>query len=613
MEDIEIPKIEYTEQERKAKKVFQNYFTSILYEKPSIIVSEKDEVKKNNVSERINSILKNSSMRIWGEIINAFYSQYKDDNNTSKDCVKKGWDEHCRFYLKGGKSTMEFIKSIIYTENEGGAVSLGFMPSTNHKSNIAKAFYQELSYNTDDSDYDFCFVVNPSLLNTERNENFIPFNRKLHKIIKAEKNILEEEIKGIFSDLLERINSSYNQKTKLKTLVKESYDYFTSSEKAVFDEFLSNTLNEPYFNFIGGKSYIDYVEKKVVIPTDTFFLHRLIIPFNFENEIMTFPTIDNKLFAECIDVSFSGIKEVTEKLWKHTELNNILRPLIHLDDISNFSYPVAGLHYQLNDIVVILSEQNPNKPQKRCKRLIEQLYFSCMEENLPSLPSTIHIGKTVYNLMKEEGDCNILNDIMTFKKQIKIKDEIVYVFEVNESIKNIENFELWCRKSKYSGISLSWESQCNVDFISKEELRRRIINICKDDFNVSLIETFKDFEKSYVCILYKNLILISVILSILEGHRNIHMEKAFKNNWEIKDKLDYKDEIELIESYTIKEPLKSYISRIIQKYVNRPYFGVYHTGQRIETLIGYIKRNFLSDKKDKFNLFLEIIYKFNIK
>jgi hypothetical protein len=604
-------KVEYTEGERKAKKVFQNYFTTLLYSKPTIKTLDNGEVKKYDVGDRINIILKSTCKMIWEKLIERFF--YKEIDTTDiKEQVKNNWDNYFRFYLKGGKSTLEFIKSISYIDKEYGETTMDFLPSSNHKSNISKAFYYDLINSTDDSDFDFCFVLNPTLMN---DSNYIRHNRPIAKIMKNMTYEINGDIKSLMPDFLELINDVYNQKTILKRLIEDSIQYFTPKEQEVFKDFIysCDSLKEPYFKFesdIGMfHSYIKALESKVTIPTDTFYLHRLVLPIKFSDKSIVFPTTDGKLFAECIDISFSKDIKVTEKLWKHTELNSMLRPLYYIDEDYIFSYPIAGLSYQLNDIVVILSENEPNKPQKRCKRLIEQLYFSCMEEKLPEVPSLIHIGKKVYELMKQEGDCKALNEIMTFKESIND----IYIFELSKSIRNIEDFEVWCRSNSYYNINLSWESQCNINFISKEELRRRIINICRDEFDIDVKEEFKDFEKSYICILYKNLILISVILSILEGHRNIHMEKAFKNNWEIKGKLDYKDEIELIKSYGIKEPLKHHISRIIQKYVNRPYFGVYHTGQRIETLIGYIKRNFLSDEKDNFNLFLEIIYKFNIK
>jgi len=568
-------------EQRQARKVFQNYFTTLLYEKPSILLSESGNVKSYNIADYINKELKESSKRIWSKVIDHFYDVYKDDNNTIQDVVKKGWEEYCRLYLKGGKSTLEFIKSALDSYKSGS-----------NKGNIAKALYHDLKYNTDDSDYDFCFVLNPALLT---DSNYIRINRKLQKIIKEEKFLIN--ISPIIPDLLERINSPFNQKKILKKLVLESYHYFTPEEQNLFDEFLRqcDNINESYFNFTQKDTLIDFIEKKVKLTTDTFFLHRLVIPFKFVDEKFNFPTVKDKLYAECIDISFSSIKEVTEKLWNKTDLNNILRPLLYLDKEHTFNYPIVGLHYQLSDIVIILSEQNPNKPQKRCKRLIEQLYFSCMEEKLPELPSIINIGKSVYELMQQEGECEALNKILTFEKSITIKEEEVYVFKLNDSIRDIEKFELWCKNSYYNNISLSWESQCNIDFISKQELIRRIINICKEDFNVTIKDYFYDNSKRHLCILYKHLLLITVISSLLEGH--ISSLSSLDNEWVLKD-------IKSVIPSNINVPLKEPLQRIIQLYVNKHPLDLY------ETLIGYIKSFFTGTNKD---IFIETLDKFTLK
>ena len=611
-------RVEYTEEERMAKKIFQNYFTKLLYEKPTSAISPNGEIKKYEVYTTINEILKESALRIWLKIIDFFYTEFEGDEPSIIELVKKGWDEYCRFYLKGGKSTLEFINGIINRYKEGYEESTeDFYPSQNHKSNIAKAFYQELKYNTDDSDFDFCFVVKPELLS---NSNFIRINRKISKLIKKEANDIEAH--KIFPDFLERINNTYNQKNILKKLIEESITNFTPEEQVIFNDFLNvcDTIQEPYFKFMKEDKYIKAIEKKVTIPTDTFYLHRIVIPFKFEDEKMKFPTVEDKLFAECIDISFSSNEKVNRKLWMQSGLDKILRPLLCLDEMKKsdqvFSYPVVGLHYQLNDIVIILSENSPNKPQKRCKRLIEQLYFSCMEEKLPELPSIIHIGKTVYELMQEENECKALNSIMKFKTSIKIKEEEVYVFEINESLRDIEKFELWCNKSFYKeNINLKWESQCNIDFLSKEELRRRIINICKEDFNVTVKEEFKEFNKMYLCVLYKNLILISTILNIWEGHRDINLEDTLISNWKVKD--NNIPEIEAITNYRdkIKKSLRSDITRLLQYYVDKQFDDLYYIGvNRPETFIGYVKRFFsYKDNGIEKASFIELVSKFTLK
>jgi len=590
---------ETTEAQRQAKKVFQNYFTSMLYDKEKIIL-DKDEVYKYDVSTKMNEIIKSSCSNIWQKIVKEYMTNELDPGKTSEDViVSKEWSDYCRFFLKGGKSTLEYIRGVMKEYSKSDSVNKG---------NIAKAFYSQYIADSSDSDFDFCFVLNPDLMD---NSNCMRHQRKLAKIIKEERHVMLDKTRDILPLLLNHINRPYNQRTILSKLIRESINEFTDKERVIFNDFLlkCDDLEEPYFRFKlkevsvvnFDKKGIEFIEKKVKLPTDTFYLSRLVIPFSFEEEF-SFPTIGDKLFAECIDISFSIDKEQAKKLWIKTDINSLLRPLKYLDKEYSFTFPVIGIDYQLNDLVLILSEESPNKPIKRCRRFIEQLYFNCIEEKLPSLPKDIFIGKSIYTLMKEENECSLLDNIITFKKEVND----MYLFELKEEFMVFSKFEKWCMSNNVKGISLSWESQCNSDFIGKEELKTRIKLICKNDFSGIKIneEYLNKYSKSYLCYLYKNLLLISVVLDLIENRKSEYMD-CFNNIWEVKRG----EEV----SFNIKNNLRDDVIYEVQRYMNKHYLDNYYKGEGIETLVKSISNKFLERKEPYLIEFVKVINKFTLK
>jgi hypothetical protein len=600
-----------SEAQRQAKKVFQNYFTSMLYDKEKIII-DKNDIYKYDVSTKMNEIIKSSCSNIWEKIVREYMTNELDPEKTSEDIiVSKEWSDYCRFFLKGGKSTLEYIQNIMKEYSKSDSV---------HKGNIAKAFYSQYITDSNDSDFDFCFVLNPDLMD---NSNCMRHQRKIAKIIKEERHLLIDKSRDVLPLLLNHINRPYNQRTILSKLIRESINEFTDEERVIFNDFLlkCDGLDEPYFKFKlkevsavnFDKKGIEFIEKKVKLTTDTFYLSRLVIPFSFEDNFV-FPTIGDKLFAECIDVSFSIDKEYSKKLWNKTDVNSLLRPLKFLDKKYSFTFPVIGIDYQLNKnsadtissdcigLVVILSEETPNKPIKRCRRFIEQLYFNCVEEKLPSLPKDIFIGKSVYTLMKEENECTLLDNIITFKKEVND----MYLFELKEEFMDLSKFEKWCMSSNVKGISLSWESQCNSDFIGKEELKTRIKLICKNDFSRIKIneEYLNKYSKSYLCYLYKNLLLISVVLDLIENRKSEYMD-CFNNTWEVK-----RDE-EV--SFNIKNNLRDDVIYEVQRYMNKHYMDNYYKGEGIETLVNSISNKFLERKEPYLIEFANTLNKFTLK
>jgi hypothetical protein len=578
--------IEYTEGQRQARKIFQNYFTKCLYDK-------KRTININYNSEPINNAIKDSCKNIWENIINLYIgtSELNMEKTSKEIIVSERWSEYIRFFLKGGNSTIEYINNILLNTNENS-----------QKRNIAKAFYTQFINSSNSSDYDFCFLIHPDCL-----KDAIRQQRKLGKILKEEKFNLRDKIKDDINKYIDYINSPYIQVLFLKRLVEESIKEFQPDEQIIFQDFLNkcDELTEPYFKFKLSNDIVKFIETKVKLPHDTFYLNRLVIPIEFEREY-NLPTVKDKLFAECIDISFSIDKEVTENLWKKTDINNILRPLNGLDKIidKGYSFPIIGLDYRLNDIVIILAENYPNKPEKRCKRFIEQLYFSCVEEKLPRLPDEIFIGISVYELMQTESDCKSLNEILTFEE--KVKD--AYRFTLNEQFKDITKFELWCRNTKFSDISLSWESMCNIDFVSKEELKLRVMSICDNEFNLKVNnEYMNSYSKSYLCYLYKHLLLISFILNIVDDHE-FRFLSLFNDTWRIIGKNDIKEFIKNNSENDIRNKVKE----VIQYYLKKHPLDNYFKGESIEKLIDYIKTSFVAYNYPQESNFVKVLNRFTL-
>lgn len=512
--------------------MFQNFFTKILYKQGS---------DNNEVARHINNMCKMHSHEIWKKLMSIYY---EDEQQKSEIIDEKkfydGWNNTMRFYLKGGKATLDSIERIIDSFKEQESIKipeeLSLIDITQpqyQKSGIFKAFYHEFSKSTEDSDFDFCFLLHPSLIQSKQHAA----DRKLTKIIKDHSIIMNNEFLdlNLNSKFIEFINKNIMQLyNTIRSFDEEQLLYFTEQQVNFF-----NTLNnENYqqklkFEYENESQSVQSVAKKVQIDTDIFYLYRIIIPLKFvDNESnRIFSNLSNKLFAECIDISFSVKSDVANMLWTKSSLDVILKPLypLYLFDypikkISNaFMYPVVSSSYQINDILVVLSEADPNKPQKRCKRFLEQLYFACAEEQMPSLPSKIMIGKSIYNLMQqEENECNELNSIMTLSKQT----ENTFEFEVK--LRNLDQFEQWCKKSTYNKVNLSWSSQCN--FISKDKLITYVQNLVGSLYDYSSKNTKPahyynlpyDLLKSttnFICEFYKQLLLLDVciILLLIDG------------------------------------------------------------------------------------------------
>jgi len=530
-----------SEDERQARKLFQNFFTKLLYSKDS-------KVQNVNLSKMANALCEKACTKLWKSFIERFYYDHDiwGNERTLNECVETGWEHIARIYLKGGKSTLSVIKSIL--ENLKDVTS----------KNITRAFFMEIRRNTDDSDFDFCFLLNP-----------LRFSRDL---IQESKYILEAIVNHMIEDMREELekemmilllslcNDSYYQCRLIYDDIKKGklIQYFTQPEQKILTEFMKDSerriqqssYSEPaFFQFTVDFPLVAGTNKSVMLDNNSFFLMRIFIPLHFINNEYdsvfrsSTSTISGKLFAECIDISISLTQEENEALWKKTSSDDILRPLKYLDTNHSFNdeeetkesttqffhYPIVDLSYQMNDLLNIVSEATPNKPEKRCRRLIEQLYFSCINEKLPSLPETIRIGETIHKLMNEntKNDCSDLHKLIRFTGEVEYTNsgQSVYVYETIEAIRNLDVFEKWCKERSFS---LAWESSCST--ITKMELQNRIQYILG-------ISPGNDWSKQFVCSLYKDLILITTLANLWVAHRERNLEiqnemlNAFQTNW----------------------------------------------------------------------------------
>ncbi len=489
------PREETTEKNRQARKLFQNYFTSCLY--------KSNSASEDHFQKRSNIVISNACSELWKLFRETFYRPNE---------ALFGWDNIIRLYLKGGKST------------------LLDMPGETTRNNIARLFYSTINTETSDSDYDFCAVVNPVFVDElERFKPDIDFimGRVFNKL-KQELHLLELE------QLLGDINSHYFQyKILFSSLIRDNLltEFTNPRDQSVLNSFISycnvNSANSNvsgFFKFSLSDEPLGNSESLVNLTTDQFYLYRIFINFTLENHDIDL--CRNKYFAECIDVSLSTNLEVTRLLWNKTSLDRIQHNVQGFDPNGYFLYPVVGLDYQLDDIIHIIAETSPNKPDKRCKRFIEQLYFSCINQKLPNLPEIITIGKDVHDLMISENtntdrdrdlecNCSLLENILDYVRQYRINDQEFYEYTPKQSISSLGNFEDWCREQ--TDYNLKWESSCNLEFISKEVLITSLITMNNELFpNEEAIPRHKleNLTKYTLCFIYKDLICIETILKI---------------------------------------------------------------------------------------------------
>ena len=491
---------ERSEDERQARKFFQNYLTTMLYKQTGSLVEEK----------AINKYIHEACAHLWKRFIFGAYNNGLD--TTPVQDATFGWNHLARLYLKGGKSTLAFLKKMLKI-NEN-----------NISNNIARVFYNQIATDTNDSDYDFNVILHHTQMEYLDDYYMLVQQIMLECLCFLKQKIHESPQDNEESDLnklLRHINSHYYQhKVMLELFEKDNImNEFNPDEQLILQEFQhycqehDATSGVPgFFQFKLSNIPIQFKSSKVDISTDNFHLFRIFIQFELvrPEHASTFELTKDKYFAECIDVSLSTKADINQDLWTKTDLEHILHSVYPFDQSPHFLYPVVGLDYQLKDLIHIIEEPNPSKPDKRCKRFIEQLYFSCIDQKLPALPTTIYIGEAVHDeMMNEESrNCKLFNDVLDFVQEIREHGQVLYHYKPKPFLQSLHNFELWCKTQTV--YNLSFESSCNENFISREVLINQILHLT----TYAQIDTLNKLSKRVLCITYKDLVIINTVLQI---------------------------------------------------------------------------------------------------
>jgi hypothetical protein len=505
-------------EERELKKCFQTYFTNALYQFSYGSIN-------NNINEEVKFLWDKMCKEIYTNInivdlLNIDRSLVRNSNtwdiNPEKNIIKVMWDHFLRFYLKGGKATLRSVNEYLQT-------------TKGQDNKIAQIFYDELVKNTLDSDWDFCLALHPSLVN---NKNIIEL---LDLFLKKKLNIIKDElIRSWNIRIFEYEQYINNIETQKQFLLKELNNSILLLTTLSISPTISNTRKQTTLNKIEELSLLIEslhnnipiifkcksfdtlflnVDKKEVgvygIERELFKLYRVI--FSFEdtyiiNNTQMHSVFPSKMFAEIIDISLSLSEQVNEKLFSKTSLNQMLNPIRNIQLVQDSQdFPIAGLAYQLNDNIVILSELNPSKPVKRLTRFIEQLKMYCLKQEVPKLPSSINISKNMIIKMMEEKDWSMFESIfdtkdLPNKEMINLSNQLFYEIKFKDNLNNLKEFEKWCIDNK-------------IEWFNTTETKEDIINLIlelfrKNDYNYTSKDSLLKFSKKQLTSLFSELEIV---------------------------------------------------------------------------------------------------------
>ena len=465
---------------REAVKVLQSYFTNILYSNEKNLDNfievirtntDIDEVKTFNdlnFSDTVNEIINKACYLVWVNLINSFSTNHP---NLNRNLI---WNHFFRFYLKGTKT---FIKTLEKYENkeeneveniDNNEISFEVVNKYNNEydqknpdyvqmddkthfefvnkpEEISKIISHELKRSIKDSDFDFTFCSNPEDIHNLHLSyvNYIQESLKL-----AQHYLINNLVNSIsLKKFVDVCNLPINQK-KLSKMIEKFEKYFTSRDRKTM-KFIKSEINKGNF----FKFDVDDIElincdkenpKRTITSLDEFYLFRVVLKMKCISHKLniTFP-----FFAEIIDISYSIKEDISTKIWKNSTLTNMIYPVNLIDITNNYGYPIANLNYLIDDTIIILQEQDPNKPEKRCEKLLNFIKLNCIEQNLPKLPSEIVIYHKVYDLLiTEECSKFLFQDLFKLKEN----DSVWYTFEINPKFLSLHSFEKWCIEQKLS-------------------------------------------------------------------------------------------------------------------------------------------------------------------
>ncbi len=328
-----------SENQRQARKLFQNFITTMLY--------SKQDIKKHTFDKEINSIINESCNDLWKMFTNVFYSFNGDPEMDEKETAIWGWNNVARLYLKGRKSTLAFLEKMI--KNTGTVIDREDLECN----------YHELSRDISDSDFDFCLVLYKTKMRNIEYYDSLTEQIMIEIMDKIKTKLDSSKLKNLTTS----INEHYFQYKLLLKSVNELYNEFSENEKVILANFKKYCEDNPitdantdrnrhlecnlkkngFFSFKLSESPIKYTKKLITITTDTFYLYRIYISFDIETYTSVFTTTKDKYFVKLIDVSMSVRDDVSMELWKKTELNKILHNVYPFDHNPIFLYPIVVL------------------------------------------------------------------------------------------------------------------------------------------------------------------------------------------------------------------------------------------------------------------------------
>ncbi len=526
----------------ETKKIFQNYFTNLLYNRKDInSMSKINEIIQNRFAERIkepyeyfkgyeifiNNILNNVSGLLW----KCIYDQlHKKENSPEYE-----WQNRFRFYLKGGKSqynkmvqlskNLEKLKFAAHDDISKYDISENYSelsfnnidPYMVYPPNLALVLSSELRKFATDSDFDFTFIIKPDNLEYTSDEIVQILNSCMANAVKEANKIFD---KDIMFEFINSINNIKNQEILFTNLTEYLSINQTNERMQKFNSIIKEYIDEHKpLNFrLNAKSPFIFISPKKSIINNSMYLFRIVLDIKTGIKVID----DNpffSMFAEGIDI---GYTIDSSDLWEHSGLEYMERPLYIIDkyEKSKYLYPSANLNYLINDNLVIFYDINPSKPKKRCNNFITLLYLSCIDQNI-DFPEHIKISRTIYDLMNTTKECAKLKDFF----HVINKDTDFILLKVDSKLKDLSEFEKWCTENSFPFSTISEYST-----IKKQHIINHIISVYKTIFNEDIfLNRLYSITKDQ-CILYLHQFIFykQIIQSYLNSSQEVIENKFYQ-------------------------------------------------------------------------------------
>lgn len=576
-----------TSLERDQARVFQKYLTHILFNS-----STGDEVEK---------ICNDLSIFSWEFVLQEIFSKVWRNVTPNKNFELHNeviWNNFCRFFLKGNKATLKLISRTIDSLNE----------EESRRNRFLHIMFKDYLDVEAESDFDFAFSLHPN--NTDYNtEGYICYLKIVDLLEKLKESFQSKVDESFISRFITNCNDLKNQKAFLSEKLKE-YAKNMPQNVECLKCIESLESNKPIvFKFEKIEAIVPKFEKPIETGEDSFLLFRLCLKCKCDLA----PTLHaHKQIAELIDISLSVNGSYNEDLWEKSSLDFLLQPIKGLTDSSFYpstlieknwlDYPIVNLNFQLKDAVLIFEENDPSKPESRCKRFIDQLRFFCLEEKQPQLPKQIVLRKKMLKLLQSpESKCYNLRDIFSFDESqkddfviLKTKnaflDDNTFNTEKDNKLKNNPNyseFEKWCgtQSAIFNDLAISSDkkfsfySACNKPFISKYNLIVNILDL-SNQHNIPEIdvENLKLFKKNDLCNFFKDAVIILTCCSLFKDFCNSRKSLVLKdifgkklhNKTQFQGKLKYfnQSDIDKCNEYINIEDYVNYIKSYVRLFLN---------------------------------------------